>query len=359
MRGLTANAATNREKIDILYHYLQATQRYVSIQLGIGGWQTLDAAFVSSKKYGDCKALSNYMKALLKAAGIPAYQALIYANAAGAPVSYPDLALPRFNHVILFVPGEQLWLECTSSTYPAGYLGDFTAGRSALLLTPGGGKLVQTPALTPAASAQTSHTDIALDALGNAVVQQHLVATGSRHDYYRSLANDKNETERDQKFSEGLAVSISKLQTLTLAASATQPEATLDFRIETTAYAPRSGKRMFVGLTKLLPLRCSLPADDRRTLDLYLAAGYSLCDTLVVHFPTGYRVENVPVDKKIESEFGSYALHVEKKDDQLRIIRRAEILPVSVPAARYGEVRQFYLEAMKADGAQAVLVKRD
>lgn len=187
----------------------------------------------------------------------------------------------------------------------------------------------------------------------------YLVAIGSRHDFYRTLAMEQDLIERDRQFSEHLALSMTKLHALTLAASTGQPEVTMDYRLETSSYAARSGKRMFVPLTRGSPLRRSLPVNDRRSLDLYLPDAYSRCDTMVVHFPPGYAVENAPMDKKIESEFGSHALQVEKKDDQLRIIRRAEILPVSVPAARYGEVRQFYLEATKADGAQAVLVKRD
>lgn len=140
VRSWTVQARNNREKIDILYRYLQANQRYVSIQLGIGGWQTFDAAFVNDKKYGDCKALSNYMKALLKAVNTTAYQALVFANAAGAPVIDAELAVPRFNRV--------------------------------RLLSPDGGKLVRTPALTPAANTERSLTDILLDELGNATVRQ-------------------------------------------------------------------------------------------------------------------------------------------------------------------------------------------
>src|SRR5690606_2173354 len=75
---LTANAKTDREKIDALYRYMQKNMRYVSVQLGIGGWQPFDAKYVEANKYGDCKALSNFMKALLKEVGIPAYPVLIY-----------------------------------------------------------------------------------------------------------------------------------------------------------------------------------------------------------------------------------------------------------------------------------------
>ncbi|MBK8704322.1 MAG: transglutaminase domain-containing protein [Saprospiraceae bacterium] len=107
---LTASLTTPQDKIKVLYRYLQEQTRYVSIQVGVGGWQTFDAQFVEEKKYGDCKALTNFMKAMLKSAGITAHQALVYAGEEGAPELSEDLPLPQFNHVILYIPEVDYWL---------------------------------------------------------------------------------------------------------------------------------------------------------------------------------------------------------------------------------------------------------
>ncbi|MEO1437742.1 MAG: DUF3857 domain-containing protein, partial [Bacteroidota bacterium] len=62
VKSLVKDVSDDREKVEIIYRYMQSQVRYVSIQLGIGGWQTFEASYVEENKYGDCKALTNYMK---------------------------------------------------------------------------------------------------------------------------------------------------------------------------------------------------------------------------------------------------------------------------------------------------------
>jgi hypothetical protein len=146
LNEMVKNAANEKEKIKIIYQYLQKNFRYVSIQLGIGGYKPFAASFVDEKKYGDCKALSNYTQACLAAIGIKSYQALINAEYNKEPVD-PTFTNNNFNHVILCVPltNDTIWLECTSNTNDFGVLGNFTENRNALLITEAGGKLVPTP----------------------------------------------------------------------------------------------------------------------------------------------------------------------------------------------------------------------
>ena len=128
---------------------MQDNTRYVNVTLGIGGMKPYPAEYVSNNKYGDCKALTNYMKALLQCAGIESYYSTIYAGGT-APGSDP-LKCPgqQFNHVILAVPLENdtLWLENTSNTNPFAYPGTFTQNRQALLVDGSKSRLVRTPSL--------------------------------------------------------------------------------------------------------------------------------------------------------------------------------------------------------------------
>lgn len=357
VKKLTEGKNNNREKIDAIYKYLQEHHRYVSIQIGIGGWQTLDAAFVEKKKYGDCKALSNYMYSMLKVAGIESYLADIYGSSKGSPEWYDDTPIPYANHVILYVPGEDLWLECTSNTAPAGYLGDFTAGRPALLLTPQGGKLVTTPALTAADNTQVSHITIRLDETGAAEVHTVIQTTGSLHDVYRGLLAQKKQPDIEQYFVEQADFPIARLHNLKMTASASAPQADLDYALKINNLVTKSGKRMFVPVHKINPFKRSLPANDKRMLDLEMRDAYTLKDTIEVQLPPGYKLENMPPAKQMASEFGQFNFQATEEDNIVRMVRFIEIKPVSVPATRYNEVRQFYQDMSKADGAQIVLVK--
>ncbi|GHV35985.1 hypothetical protein FACS1894178_6620 [Bacteroidia bacterium] len=77
VKELTQNMSDTREKVKILYDFMQKTTHYVSIQLGVGGWQSIAASEVARTGFGDCKALSNYMKALLAIAEIPSFYTVL------------------------------------------------------------------------------------------------------------------------------------------------------------------------------------------------------------------------------------------------------------------------------------------
>lgn len=140
-----------KEKMRRLYHHLQDNTRYINVAIDLGGLKPFPAAYVCEKKYGDCKALSNYMKALLKFVGIESYYVKIYAGENPVKIK-TDFPSQQFNHVVLCAPidGDTVWFENTSSYNPFNYLGVFTQNRHALLVDGNNSRLVRTPGLMEA-----------------------------------------------------------------------------------------------------------------------------------------------------------------------------------------------------------------
>ena len=163
---ITSGVTGELDKVNIVYRYLQENFRYVSIQLGIGGWQTFSCGYVDTNKFGDCKALSNYMKSCLGYLGIDSYYTIINAT---AHISYPeDYFTNKFNHAILYVPGVDKWYECTSKNNPPGYLGVRNSNKEVLSIIDGKGVRQRTPAWSHEESIEDEKIKIVLSENGDA-----------------------------------------------------------------------------------------------------------------------------------------------------------------------------------------------
>ncbi len=124
IKVMTDTLPNTREKVKAVYQYMQHKTRYVCISVGIEGFQPMQAADVDKYGYGDCKALSNYTRALLSVINIPSYYTEIGAD--NRRIRFTDFAsVDQTNHAILAVPldNDTVWLECTNPYNPFGYVG--------------------------------------------------------------------------------------------------------------------------------------------------------------------------------------------------------------------------------------------
>jgi hypothetical protein len=177
-------------KVERIYKYLQDNTRYFFVGLGIGGWQPALASDVNQYKYGDCKGLSNYMVAMLKAVDVSAHYVLIRAGENEQFGQKLDFPSGWFNHAIACVPNGQdtIWLECTSQTQSCGFMSDFTDNRAALLITPEGGKLVQTPRYDKNVNQLKKSDFLQLAADGSATLESTHIYQGIEQNLVAELA---------------------------------------------------------------------------------------------------------------------------------------------------------------------------
>ena len=364
---LIKDAPDPRTRVARLYGLLQGSTRYISVQLGLGGWQTFPASAVATNGYGDCKALSNYTMALLATAGVPAYVALIGAGADRADLR-ADFPSNQFNHAIVCVPlakggrPDTLWLECTSQTAALGYMGGFTGNRHALLLTPQGGKVVATPRYRAADNRRERRIDLYLDAAGAATATARTLRTGQEQDTYAQLLHELSPADQKQYVAEHLRLSTFTLSKFGLAAApgAGTPGVVETLGLALPGYAPPSGKRVFI-TPNLLSRLAALPAQvGPRQSPLWLPRASLQADTVRLHLPAGFQPETLPAPVQLATAYGTYsAQYAALPDGTVRYVRRLELPRLRLPATAYPGYVDFRRKISAADRAQVVLLKTD
>ncbi len=357
-----SNLTSPTDKARVLYEKLQNTTRYVSVQLGVGGWQPFDADYVFTRGYGDCKALSNYMVAMLKAVEVNAYPVLIQLGA-DEPEVLADFPNNQFNHVIACVPLEQdtLWLECTNQVIPFGHLGMSTEGRNALIVTPSGGKLVRTPKSKAKDNQQARRALVTLNEIGDGRVEVRTRYTGNQQDRVRQALAQKSPQEREDWLRREIDIPSFRLLKADFAEVESKlKEITLPVSLELPRFASRSGTRLFLKPNLMERWKHVPPALKERTQPVDLSYAYIDLDSVSYQLPPNYAVEAAPLPTKIETSFGIYHAAAEfKGESKLEYVRRLEMRESKLPAEQYEAYRKFIAEIVKADGMQVVLVRKN
>ncbi len=361
--ALIAGVDSEKEKVRILFDYLQAKSRYVSIQLGIGGWKPFSAEYVYNNSYGDCKALTNYMQAVLDYVGIKAEGVLIYRgiNEGGMNVDFPS---NQFNHIILRVTlssGEVIWLECTSKYYPPNHIGPDNEGKHALLITPEGGEVIQTP--SRAYSENTSDRVWRFKVLqdGAATMEASVKEKGLSQDMLLRRVLPVSEKERLDWLHESLEADNSTISDYNFGKlTETDDYAQYEYTAELVDYVRSSSKRLYIPVNKMNRWRFSIPENDEREYPLHLGFSYMEFDSVVFETPEGYEIEASPTNVDIDHAFGEFNASFVIKGDQEMIYKRSFALKEdTIQPEDYSALKEFFDKVKYADQQQLVLVKKE
>ena len=358
---LTDELTDSVEKISRLYNYLQRNTRYVSIQLGVGGWQPFDASFVAVKGYGDCKALTNYMYSLLKEAGITSYYTLIRAGRNARYIT-EDFPSQQFNHVILCVPlhNDTIWLECTSQIVPTGYLGDFTADRYALMISENGGMLVHTPAYSVKENQQVRKIVGTLNTNGNLVLNTKSLYRANRQEDIHQMISQLSREKVREYLHERFDFATYDISSFDYKDDKSRiPTIEEDLGIDISNYATFSGRRLFLMPNVMTRSYRNPELNEKRKYPIHLSNEFTEIDTVIIDLPGGYTTESIPTSINLETKFGNYSSHVEITSKQVKYFRKLELYKGVFPASDYKELVSFYQSVYKTDRIKVVLVKND
>ncbi len=372
---LTTGKNTPREKLDALYAYASEQVRYVALEFGIGGYQPHAAADVLKNRYGDCKDKSGLLEALLAAAGITAYPALLNAERG---VIEPAVPMPgQFDHVITVVPmdGQLLWMDPTLGVAPRGVLVAQERGKQALLVEPGASRIAEIPEASPVPERETLTATGKLDASGKLTLDDEFELRGASEIIFRTLFRLGNQDALNM-----IAKRLAEMQAAGATAADPKPSDPLDlskpFRLDLTV----TDADFFPALEKSHDVRVPLYSEDTSALsaeierarkqvedsakkpdgkkpeDISLLPGGTMDYSGDIAIDPAYKLD-LPLPVHVERSFASYDATYTFDQGHLKVQRVLTFKVSKLPAADWQDLEAFR-KLIDSDSAQTLQFRR-
>ncbi len=359
VKNLVKDEANNIEKAKKIYEYVQSKTRYISVQIGIGGWKPFKASEVDKLGYGDCKGLTNYTMSLLKAVDVESFYTVLYAGKNQRNID-KDFVSMQGNHVILTIPSEEgdIWLECTSQKSPFAFIGGFTDDRDVLVVKPDGGEIKHTKKYTSDENIQTIKGKYELLENGAITAKAKVVSCGVQYDQKYWL---QSETSRDLDLhykKRWNYINNFSIDALKIDNNKEDAKFEENVSFNATNYSKIIGDRMLFSVN-VLNRETYIPNRYRnRKLPVKIHRGYKDVDEVEIKLPKGYKVEAIPEAVIVESEFGIYTSRIEKKDASTLVYNRVlKTKDGEFSKEQYEDFRDFYKTIVKSDNLKVALIK--
>jgi len=341
------------QKAARLYGWVQENVRYVSIQVGMGGWRPYSATDVMRNRFGDCKDKATLLKSMLSVAGIESQLASLYAHD-GIPREFVFPRLGFTNHAILAIdlPNERVVVDPTTRTTPFGQLPIGDQEAPLLLVGADEHPVIRTPASPPEQNRRETRLELNPDGPGDWSGRVELTAHGAiAARLHRSLLGEPSDAHRRVANFAGVESTLTGNVEWGLTAddgSSVSAEATVEFR----QVGSKVGDRWLIRPNDLLRTRwVDLQSGPRRT-PVLLGMRKVWSETVEVDLDGGRALAH-PEPVELESRYGHYRLRWSATETGARLERRLTITQPRVPPEDYEHLMQF-LNAMRTIEAKPI-----
>jgi len=355
------NCASTKEKVRTLYQFLQRKTRYVSIDLGIGGWKPRHAESVLATSYGDCKDLTTLFIAMLNATGIQAYPALIKTRDEGTVLT--DFPSNQFNHVIACVPLEKdtLWLDCTCNYCSFGELPWQDEGCQTLVVMEHTGALAKTPTSSAEKNRITRSIQAKLELDGSLEIKGTITATGNYESSYREFLNSLTAIDK-REWLGGLISKHAPSYTLLDYDFENIPNLgvplTISFAAKLMKYPTLSADELLLNLNPLTRVDAQdVPKEKKRQYPVDNQYASTQEDEITLDLPEGFGIRALPDEQDMVLPFGSFQTRYQVDKSQLSYRRVHKVTQRLIQLEDFEEYKAFVDRIYAADRSFVVLKK--
>lgn len=344
-----------KKKVSKVYKYMQEKTRYISIQLGIGGYKSMPTEQVEEDGYGDCKALTTYMKNMLDYAGIKSNYILVQAGR-DSPDVIADFPSNQFNHVYLGIASnDTLYLECTSQSVPPFYTGQFTDDRNVLWIEKGQSKIIRSKVYDIDENVRLTKATININDKGDADITINTTNKGIFFDemmIYESGSEEYINKHNQNKFwYRDFSISDFSFHRNYKDSAIFQT----DYNVNVNGFGKKLGDRLILPINALNPISEII---DESELKEYasIPRAMTIEDEVVFTLPGNFWIYNLPDEFKVDSKYGSYSLKVNTTENRKLVIKRViQLNKGEYLKESYTDFNKFYKKLEKAEKKKLVL----
>lgn len=349
-----------KERVRIVYEYMQNRCRYISVQIGIGGWKPVSAERVHNTSYGDCKALTNYTMSLLKEVGIPSYYTLVYGSSNPWDIDEDFISL-QGNHAILCVPIENdtLWLECTSDDSPCGYIANFTDDRDVFVVFPDGGKIQHTKKYADDIHLEKTHGICRVLEDNSILVDVLITNHGSYYGHAKFLSTLKDdEVKKYYKNNWELLTDIS-LSEYSFVDKKDIESFEESLIIIAPEYIKSFGNSMIMRPFVLLDItNYNINSSLEKKRDLYIGSSKTIQVEFDITLPDNLYFDKLPEPIMETYAFGTYIVKIEQIDKHtIKYFREFSLTKGSYPKEEYVNYVAMLKKVKKSDAMNILIEK--
>ncbi|MDA1138070.1 MAG: DUF3857 domain-containing protein [Planctomycetota bacterium] len=340
---LTMDKKNEREKIEALYHYLSQKTRYVGLEFGIHGYLPYPAYQVFSRKYGDCKDKATLLASMLQEAGIQSEVVLVRTRLRGDLYALPA-SLAAFDHAICYVPGHDLWLDCTTEFNGTTEIPAMDRGALCLRISPEGTKGLQRPPLSkPKENNLNYEMHCKLSPTGELAGDGKLMVLGTHCPAYRDTYKQE---ARQRIVFEGNFRRYHPSTRLGKAKFFGLDDLESPVKAEFTFSIPRFGRvqqgQLLLATTLLHEsLMQQYAALNKRELPLEILYSFSKEMHIEIVLPENAKVLHIPSNLDLKTDYGHFIFEASADEKLLKINQSFELIGQLIQPDAYLAFREF------------------
>ena len=372
---LTAGKTDLYDKAEAIGEFVQGRIRYFVIEMGVGGFQPHPAGEIFRNGYGDCKDKATLLSAMLSSVGIhsalmmvdhrrgvvdPAAPSLFGDHMIAAIEVPQGYANPKLRSVVTAKSGKRyLIFDPTWEKTAFGQLEDNLQGGYGLLLEGPATEIVELPVLSPELNNVKRTANFTLAADGSLTGKVRETRFGDLSESERTMYTQGDAKEQSSYLHKALSRDLTTFEVKDVKV---ENAASLNKDLMTSyeLTAERFGRTM----GPLLMVRPRVYGEEGMELDrkarkvpVDLLSTREMTDDFTIELPDGYGVDELPEPVKVDVGFAAYESKTELNGKTLHYTRTYTVRAVSVPAARYEDVKKLAM-AIDADEQNRAVFKK-